>query len=594
MTEQRSKRRLAAILAADVTGYSRLMSVDEAGTLARFNALKTEIIEPKIAQYGGAVVGSAGDSLLVEFSSAVDAVQCAVELQTRIAERNADEPEDRRIALRMGINLSDVIADGETIHGDGVNVAARLEKLAETGSVAIAQAVFDQVKGKLALEFTYLGEQRFKNIAEPVHAYRVVTPPFLDRPPAPVQATEPGLSLPSKPSIAVLPFTNMSGDAEQEHFADGIAEDIITELSRFTSLFIIARNSSFTYKGQAVKVQNVGLELGVQYVVEGSVRKAGNRVRVTAQLVEAATGSHLWAERYDRVLEDIFEVQDEITRTIVAAVEPELAAHQREHVVRKPTDSLDAWETYQRGLWHMWHYDEADSPDAIRLLSRATRIDPAFASAYAYLAYAHYQTVIMGWAAGPDESLAAGFAAARKALELDPKDAIAYFALARIHMMRGELDDSIELLEASIRLNPSFAQSYHGLGMSLTLVGRCGEAIENLEMAERLSPRDPIIWASRVVHALACLLTGDAANAANWARKTLQASARNSGYWPHAVLAAALANLGRLDEARAALAQALSERPGLSLAYIRETLPTKPPGDLGPYLDGLAGAGLPE
>lgn len=589
----RQKRRLSAILAADVAGYSSLMAADEAGTLRRFSALRAEVIEPLIEHHHGAVVGSAGDSLLIEFASVVDAVQCAVEAQQGIAERNAQVREDQRIVFRMGVNLGDVIADGATIHGDGVNVASRLEKLAEPGSVVVARAVHDQVKGKLPFTFVYLGEQRVKNIAEPVRAYRVIGAMSDDTGPDGAPTTAPALASPGKPSIAVLPFTNMSGDAEQEHFADGISEDIITELSRFTSLFIIARNSSFTYKGQSVKVQDVGRELGVQYVVEGSVRKAANRVRVTAQLVEAETGNHLWAERYDRVLEDIFEVQDEITRTIAAAVEPELAAAQRDRVVRKPTESLDAWETYQRGLWHMWRYLPQDSPQAIRLLSRAVETDPGFASAHAYLAYAYYQAVVMGWASDADAALEAGFAAAMKARWLDAKDAIAYFALARIHMMRGELDDSIDMLEASVRLNPSFAQSYHGLGMSLTLAGHYDQAIKNLEMAERLSPRDPIIWASRVVHALACLLAGEAAEAVLWSRRTLQVS-RNTGYWPHAVLAAALANLGRLDEARVELAVARENKPDLSLAYLRTTLPTRPPGDLGPYLDGLAKAGLPE
>ncbi len=401
------------------------------------------------------------------------------------------------------------------------------------------------------------------------------------------------LPRPDKPSIAVLPFTNMSGDPEQEYFSDGITEDIITALSRIRQFFVIARNTTFTYKGRAVNVQAIGKDLGVRYVLEGSVRKAGNRVRISAQLIDATTGRHVWAERYDRDLADIFELQDEMTQTIVGAVEPELGAAERERAVRKAPESLDAWETYQRGLWHMWSFTKDDNAKAPHLLRRAHELDPAFAAAYAHEAYSHYLNVILGWAEDPDETLAAGMTAAKKALALDDKDAVAYAAAGRVHVMLGEHDASIAALETSLTLDPSFAQAYHGLGFALTLAGRLEDALDSLAKAERLSPRDPLLWAFTVIHSLACILSHEYEAAVHWAQKTIQIP-RATGHWPHAVLAAPLAHLGRIDEARAAVKAALEQKPDLSLRYLKKTLPTKHPGGLDPYLEGLRKAGLPE
>jgi len=401
------------------------------------------------------------------------------------------------------------------------------------------------------------------------------------------------LTLPEKPSIAVLPFDNMSGDPEQEFFADGITEDLITGLSKIRWFFVIARNSTFTYKGKAVEVKQVAKELGVRYVLEGSVRKAGSRVRITAQLIDATTGRHVWAERYDRQIEDIFDLQDEMTQTIVGSVEPELSAVERARAIAKPPENLDAWESYQRGLWHMWLYEKDGNQEAERLFQRAIELDPGFAPAYAYGCYAQYSRVIMGWSDDPDQSLEKGMALAEKALSLDERDPIAFFAIGRIHMMKGRHDDSIDALERAIDLNPSFAQSHHGLGMVLTLAGRLDDAKAALVMAERLSPRDPILWASTVVHGLASVLSGDDEEALVWARKTIQ-NPRAKGYWPHAVHAAALAHLGRIDEARAAAAAAREALPDLSVSYLVKTLPTKEPGGLDRYLEGLRLAGLPE
>jgi len=585
-------RRLAAILAADVVGYTRLMGADETGTLRRLTELRLQVLEPLIAEYHGRVVKLIGDGLLVEFASVVDALTCAVAWQTNVAEQEAGADEDKRLEFRIGINLGDVIVEGDDILGDGVNIAARLEGLAEPGGICLSSDAFRQVRGKIEAEFEDLGELDLKNVAEPVRVYRIAGDRAGMASSAP--AREP-LPLPVKPSIAVLPFDNMSGDPEQEYFADGIAEDLITGLSKIRWFFVIARNSTFTYKSQAVEVTQVARELGVHYVLEGSVRKAGNRVRITAQLIDATTGRHVWAERYDREIADIFALQDEMTQTIVGAVEPELSAAERERVLGKPPENLDAWESYQRGLWHLFAADYAkdENLEAARLLERATDLDPGFAPAYAYGAYVRYSGVIMGWSDDTEQSLEMGEALAKKALSLDDKDPLGHFAMGRIYMLRGRHDDSVASLESSIALNPSFAQAYHGLGMTLTLAGRLDDAKNALGQAERLSPRDPNLWATTVLHALACILSRDYEEALHWARKTIQNS-RAKGYWPHAVLAAALAHLERVEEARAAVNTALDELPDLTLAYLEKALPTKQPDGLVPYLDGLRLAGLPE
>jgi adenylate cyclase len=586
------ERRLAAILAADVVGYSRLMGEDEAGTLERLKSLRRELVQPKIAEGRGRIVKLMGDGLLAEFPSVVEAVRCAVDIQQDMAAREADLPAERRIRLRVGVNLGDIIVEGSDIYGDGVNVAARLEGLAEPGGICISGKVYEEVGSKLPTAFEDLGEQEVKNIPKPVRVYRWTAAAD----PAPGTAgAETTLPLPDKPSIAVLPFVNMSEDPEQEYFSDGISEDIITELSRFRSLFVISRNSSFSYKGQSPKVQDVGRELGVKYVVEGSVRKAGNQVRITAQVVEAASGKHLWAERYDRDLADIFALQDEMTRTIVGAVEPELSAAERERAVRKPPESLDAWETYQRGLWCMWGFTKDGMTEAQRLFQRVHELDPGFATAYAFESYAHYLDAMLGYADVLEESLTASLTAAKKALALDDKDAVAYFALGRVYMMRGEHDASIAELETSIGLNPSSAHAYRGLGAALILSGRLEEAAEALDTCIRLSPRDPVLWGTLCFRSLACILLQQYEAAAEWARRAAhEPRSAEGGYWPYAVLASALGNLGQTAEAREAVEEALRRKPGLSIAFVETTLPAKHPGGIDLYLDGLRKAGLEE
>ncbi len=583
MSDHPTQRRLAAILAADVVGYSRLMAEDETGTLATLRTHRETLFDPETAKRGGRIVKLMGDGTLVEFPSVVDAVECALAIQQALA------AEDGPIRLRIGINLGDIIIDGDDIYGDGVNIAARLETLADPGGICISSIVHESLGNRVDAAFEDTGEVEVKNIARPIRVYQWRGQQAAGREiPRP-----PGTGKSAKPSIAVLPFDNMSNDPEQEYLADGISEDLITALSKIRWFFVIARNSTFTYKGQAVDVTQVAKDLGVRYVLEGSVRRAGSRVRVTAQLIDATSGRHVWAERYDRQLEDIFDLQDEMTGTIVGAVEPELSAAERDRAVSKATENLDAWESFQRGLHHMWKYNRSDMPPAHKFFGKAVEQDPNFATAYGYWSYCHYQTVIMGWSEDVQKSLQDGMAIAQKALALDNKDPVAYFGIGRILMMQGKHDDSIAALETAVELNPSFAQAYHGLGMVLTLAGRLEDAKAALLQSERLSPRDPILWASIVVHGLACLLSGDTKGALRWARKAIQ-NPRASGYWPHAVLAAALSCDDQLDEAREQVAAALAALPELSVSYLAETLPAKEPGGLDIYLDALRTAGLPE
>ena len=580
------QRRLAAILSADVAGYSRLMGEDEAGTLAALKTHRAEAVDPEIAAHNGRIVKLMGDGALVEFGSVVDAVECAVAIQQAMAIRNADVPEDQRIVFRIGVNLGDIIVEGDDIYGDGVNVAARIQEIADVGGVAISAAAHDQIAGKVEAGFEDAGEQTLKNIAKAVRVYR-----WAEGGAAPAHETP--LALPDKPSIAVLPFDNLGGDPEHDYLADGITEDLITALSKIHWFFVIARNSTFTYKGQAVDVTRVARELGVRYVLEGSVRRGGSRVRITAQLVDATTGNHVWAERYDREIEDIFDLQDEMTQTIVGAVEPELGAAERQRAARKPPSNLDAWETFQRGLWHLWAFTGDDNAEAQRLLRHAQDLDPTFATAYAFESYSHYLDAILGYSDAPGESLAAALAPARRALALDDKDPVAYFALGRVYQMRGEHDAAIAELETALALSPSYAQAHHGLGMALALSGRLAEAAESFDRSMRLSPRDPLMFAVITVRALTCILQGEDEAALDWARKAVrEPRTAGGGYFPHAVLAAALANLDRAGEAGAALQTALERKPDLTLAYVKQTMPTKQPDGLAPYLDGLRKAGL--
>ena len=447
MAEKRVQRRLAAILAADVVGYSRLMSEDETGTRSRFNAHLRILIEPAIANRQGRIVKSMGDGLLVEFASVVDAVQSAVEIQKGMAERNANEQDDQRIEFRIGVNLGDVIIEGDDIHGDGINVAARLEGLADPGGILVSGTVHEHVRGKLDVGFDDLGPQEVKNIAEPVRAFRIAVAASA---PKSADAVPP---LPDKPSIAVLPFDNMSGVSEQEYFSDGITEDIITALSHIRQFFVIARNTTFTYKGQAVDVQAVAKNLGVRYVLEGSVRKAGTRVRISAQLIDGTTGNHLWAERYDRNLEDIFEVQDEITLTVVGAIEPELAQAERDRAMTKKPDDLSAWDFFQQGMFHLHKRTKKAAVEALSLFDRAIELNPTFSGPFSGSAYIQAYAVGQNWTDVSEDSLESALQAAEQAIELDPNDAFARVALGNVRLRRGELDKAEMEFGKAIELN---------------------------------------------------------------------------------------------------------------------------------------------
>jgi len=585
------ERRLAAILAADVVGYSRLMGEDEAGTLERLKSLRKELVQPKIKERKGRIVKLMGDGLLAEFPSAVEAVQCAVDIQQEVAEREHDISDDRRIRLRIGVNIGDIIVEGEDIYGDGVNVAARLESLAEPGGIYVSRTVVKHVKGKMELDFKDLGEQQVKNISEPVHIYLVVLGPPAG---GPALGTAEDLALPDKPSIAVLPFDNMSGDPEQEFFADGMAEEIITALSHYRWFFVIARNSSFTYKGRAVDVTQVARELGVRYVLEGSVRKAGNRVRVNAQLIDATTGSHIWAERYDRELEDIFALQDEITETIVAAIEPELGAFERERAHRKPPENLDAWGSYQRGLWHLFDDVKRDAlAEAKRLFRRACELDPEFAAAHAELGYAHVAEIIRGLTTDLKASLDQAADAAERAVALDPRDPAARVALGRVLTFRHSHERAIAEMEAALALNAGFDRGHYGLGMALLYGGRPEESIPQFEKGIRQSPRSPVLWAYWMMLGLAYINLEKYEEATASFEKAIQQP--NAAFMVFVHAASALAHLGRIDEARALLAEAKARKPGFSIDTVRNAA-----GQFGPHsgvariIDGLRKAGLSE
>jgi len=589
-----STRRLSAILAADVAGYSRLMGVDEEGTLAELKAIRHELSDPKVKEHRGRIVKTTGDGLLIEFASVVDAVRCAVEVQRAMAERNADVPADRRIELRMGINLGDIIKDGRDIYGDGVNVAARLEGLAEPGGICVSRVVRDQVRDKLGFTFEDMGEQQVKNIARPVRVHRIrlfEEGRFPAVHPAD-QATAPALAMPDKPSVAVLPFTNMSGDPEQEFLADGIAEDVITALSRYPSLFVIARNSCFTYKGRAVDLKQVGRDLGVRYVLEGSVRKAGNRIRVTAQLVEAESGKHVWAERYDRDLADIFAVQDEVTGAVTVAVAPAIDDAERQRAMRRVPESLDVWAAYQRGLWHLSKAATDDDDIAQDLFQQAIDLDPTFAGSYSALALVQLQSAALYQKLDPSEAQRSAETLARRAVALDGADAQARSCLGWALQARGELEGALFEIERALAMSPNLAAAHGHRGATLIFSGRPKEGLAALETCIRLDPRDPFM-SVRLLPMACGLYFSREYEATVAAAKRLILSYPDFPMiyrWP----AAALGQLGRAAEAKEALEKAISLAPTAFDMYVRKRVPWFRPEDHTHLLEGLRKAGWKE
>ncbi len=579
-------RKLTAIIAADVVGYSRLMGGDEAGTLAALKTHRRELIDPKIAEHQGRIVKTTGDGLLIEFPSVVEAVQCAVEIQRAMQERNTDVPADHRIEFRVGINLGDIIIDGDDIYGDGVNVAARLESLAEASGVCISKVVRDQVRDKLDLAFEDLGERQLKNIARPVHVFRIAASGVGE----PAPSAKPALALPDKPSIAVLPFTNMSGDPEQEYFSDGITEDVITALSRLHWFFVIARNSTFAYKGKPVDVKHLGQELGVRYVLEGSVRKSGQRVRITSQLIDATTNNHIWAERYDRELSDIFALQDEITASVIAAIEPKLLAAEGIRAESRSIEDLNAWDLVARAVSHFWKLTAAESATAIAMLRQAVQRYPDYAPAHSILAFALVVSAHLGWTARANDRTFAAECALRAA-ELDDQDPWAHVALGYLAFTARQTDEAIDCFRRALDINPNFAAARGFIGFALACDGRSEDAIENSQRAIRMSPRDPLNFFFVGGLAAAHYLAGRYVEAVDWARQQVQM--RPGSPSGHRILCASLAQAGLIEEARAAMRLLRQVQPNISVAWIKASVPY-PDHTMPRFLEGLRKAGLTE
>jgi adenylate cyclase len=641
------ERKLTAILSADVKGYSRLMGEDEEATIHTLTAYRA-VMTALIQQRRGRVVDSPGDNLLAEFASVVDAMRCAVEVQQELKAKNAALPDHRRMEFRIGINLGDVVVEGERIYGEGVNIAARLEGLAEPGGICISGTVHDHVENKLALRYEYVGEQAVKNIAKPVRVWRVemepedvaaasnpvlrqaqherqstpvtlslskgaqqrrktmllvagllliagtiITVRYLSRPPLSIQPSTlvtqeaPPLPLPDKPSIVVLPFVNMSEDPQQDYFSDGITEDLTTALSQIASLFVIARNSAFTYKGKAVKVQDVGRELGVQYILEGSVRKANNRVRITAQLVDAPTDAHLWAERYDRPLKDIFALQDEIVQKIVTTLKLQLTLWGQGILVRKTTDNLEAYDSYLRGVEYFYRLTKEANLQARQMFEKAVELDPQYAEAYARLSWTHSREWIYQWVQDP-QTLEQAFALAQKAVTLDDSLPLAHRVLGVVYLWKKQHEQAIAEAERAIVLDPNNAEGYVRMAHILKFVGRSEEAIQLMEKAMRLNPHYPFDYLFEL--GASYHLTGRYEEALVPLKKVL--TLNPNFVFAHVNLAICYAELGRLEEARAEMAEAQQLNPTYSLEWVRQNFPYKDPAELERYLVGLRKAGL--
>jgi adenylate cyclase len=596
-------RRLAAILAADVAGYSRLMGEDEAGTAKALREHRAAG-DPLIAEHGGRVVKTTGDGALIEFGSVVGAVQCAIALQKLMAARNAGITGERRMDLRMGVHLGDVLIDGDDIIGDGVNIAARLEGIAEPGGICISEDAFRRVRGRVDAEFDDIGEQNLKNIARPLRIYCVRPPSPLPTPPPLVgegsarsaragAAELPVLPLPDKPSLAVLPFQNMTGDAGQEYFVDGMVEEITTAISRLPWLFVIARNSSFTYKGRTVDVKQVARELGVRYVLEGSVRKAGNRVRITGQLVDTATGAHIWADRFDGALDDIFELQDQVASNVAGAIEPKLRQSEIERANRKPAANLTAYDLYLRALAQSYRYTDEGFAEAVALAQQALAIDPSYAPAAALVGWCRVLQRLQGWGALSDEDIGEACRLARQALEAGRDDADTILRAAwTLFRLTGEAAMAAAALDRALALNPNAAHAWMVRGGIYAQRNQPEAAIEAIKRARRLSPFDPLAFRYAVNIAAAHLAARRFELAIEWADRALHDQPR--AVPAMRVKVAANAHLGRLDEARIELSRMLAIDPKLTIAVFREYGHFMAPEVLELNVTGLRLAGLPE
>lgn len=573
-------RRLAAILAADVVGYSRLMSEDEAGTLARLRERRTKLVEPLVKKFGGRVFKLMGDGLFAEFGSAVSAVEMAVGLQQAMAAANREQSDGRAIHLRIGINLGDVLVEGGDLYGDGVNLATRLQELAEPGGVCVSAKVFTEVARNLNLSFEDLGERRLKNIADPVRVYRLDPAA-----PSPRRASETP-SLPVKPSVVVLPFLNMSGDSEQEFFADGMTEDVITELSRFRELFVISRNTSFKYKAKSVNVGEVARALGVQYVIEGSVRKAGGRVRVTVQLIDAETDRHLWAERYDRELEDIFAIQDEVTSAVVSTLAGRVEAATRERAANKPTENMAAYECLLAGKVLHHRSTRADNARALELLDRAIALDPKYAHAHAWRGCTLGQAWVYNWCADRDATMNEVAEELRIALSLDDHDSDVHRILAALALTTDDHDKAVYHQQRALSLNPNDDLIVVQQGEILTWLGQPEDGIEWIKKAMRLNPYHPVRFWNHLGRAYFVARRYDEAIESFKKIDTPDHS-------HHAFLAAASAQAGRTDAASNHAREVLKLAPDFSVAQYMTTMHYRQDSDRQHHVEALRKAGLP-
>ncbi|CCV15042.1 adenylate/guanylate cyclase domain-containing protein [Mesorhizobium sp. STM 4661] len=575
----RAERRLAAIMAADIVAYSRLIETHEARTLSAIKALRSQVIDPLIADHRGRIVKLMGDGAIVEFGSVVEAVACAVAMQEGTAAHQREVPPESRIAFRIGINVGDVVVEDGDLLGDGVNIAARLEALAEPGSICISDAAQKQLAGKTDLAFEDAGERTLKNIAQPVRVWR-----WSEAPTNPA-ASGALLPMPDRPSIAVLPFDNLSGQPEETYFSDGVTEDIITGLSRFRSLFVVARNSSFAFRGKPTSLAEIGRQLGVAYLLEGSIRRAGERVRVTAQLLEADTGMHIWADRYDRGLEDIFAVQEEVARTIVSTLVGRIQDASLQKSLRRPPASLAAYDCLLRGLAHFRGFGEDDNRKAYEMFERAVALDPQYALAHANLVNA--SLALHGSAATPPEVLDAAFATASHALELDPQESSCHRVLALIWLYRRDYDAAEYHYRRALELNPNDADRLMGLGYLLALRGKLEEALGWMQEAMRLNPFQPIWYGVRLGIALYSLKRY--AEAAQALKRI-----PTPGYWSRARLAACYGQLGRTAEAEAQKAAILLQKPDFTIAeFFRRDVLLERAEDRELLREGLIKAGLP-
>ena len=586
MAEERAQRRIAAILAADVVGYSRLMEQDEIGTLATLKARRKGVLEPLVSKFGGRVFKVMGDGVLIEFSSAVNAVQCAIDLQRGMAAANSDLPDDRHIVLRIGINLGDVMIEGGDLYGDGVNIAARLEAIADPGSILVSATAHDYVRNKIASGFDDIGNQQLKNIAEPVRAYRVSGTPAI--------ASATSKPVTDRPSIAVLPFVNMSGDAEQEYFADGLTEDIITALSRVSGLTVIARTSSFVYKGQTFDTKRIAKELGVGYIMEGSVRRAGDRVRVTAQLIDGITGHHVWAERYDRPTGDIFDIQDEITRNVAASTETQIQLSEWLAIESRVSAEPRAVELVTRAWGRIYDFTPEALTEAAELAEQAIRLEPTNRRAHIIRSRVHVNRLWFGLIPHNPKNVALGLQLAEAAVRLAPRDEWAHFCLGYAYEQAGRAEDTVAECRRAIELNPNFSTGYSELGRALAAMGRGEEAIDAVRTALRLNPRDPSNWERHDTLAIAYFNMENLEACLQEARITVQARPE----LPEGLimLAAALSAVGQIEEARRVVALCITQWPGIrcsNMMPIYVTMFTRE-GDRQRLWAALRQAGFPE